>query len=51
MNENFDIFDEYVMNYDMNEEMIKFKYNHSYRVTHQSEEISRRAIKTSWRHS
>lgn len=41
MNENFDAFDDYVMTYDMNEQMISYKYNHSYRVTHQSEEIAR----------
>ena len=41
MEENFDIFDEYVMNYDMNEKMIAYKYNHSYRVVHQAEEICR----------
>lgn len=41
MNENFDAFDDFVMKFDMNEDMIKYKYNHSYRVVHQSEEISR----------
>ena len=41
MNENFDEFDKYVMNYDMNEDMIKYKYNHSYRVVHQVEELCR----------
>ena len=41
MNENFDAFDKYAMNYDMNEKMIAFKYNHSYRVVHQAEEICR----------
>lgn len=41
MNENFDAFDEFVMGYDMNENMIAFKYNHSYRVVHQAEEIAR----------
>ena len=41
MNENFDVFDEYVQNYDMNERMIGYKYNHSYRVVHQAEEICR----------
>ena len=41
MNENFDAFDEYAMKYDMNEDMIKYKYNHSYRVVHQAEEICR----------
>lgn len=41
MNENFDAFDKYVMNFDMNERMIEYKYNHSYRVVHQAEEISR----------
>lgn len=41
MNENFDVFDKYAMNYDMKERMIEYKYNHSYRVVHQSEEICR----------
>ena len=41
MNENFDAFDKYVMNYDMKERMIEYKYNHSYRVVHQAEEICR----------
>lgn len=41
MNENFDAFDEYAMTFDMNEDMIKYKYNHSYRVVHQCEEIAR----------
>jgi len=41
MNENFDEFDKYAMKYDMNEKMIAYKYNHSYRVVHQSEEICR----------
>ena len=41
MNENFDAFDKYAMNYDMNENMIVYKYNHSYRVVHQAEEICR----------
>ena len=41
MNENFDEFDKYAMKYDMNERMIAYKYNHSYRVVHQSEEICR----------
>ena len=41
MNENFDAFDNYVMKYDMNETMIAYKYNHSYRVVHQAEEICR----------
>lgn len=41
MNENFDAFDEYAMKYDMNIKELAHKYNHSYRVVHQSEEISR----------
>ena len=41
MNENFDAFDKYAMNYDMKERMIEYKYNHSYRVVHQAEEICR----------
>ncbi len=41
MNENFDAFDKYAMKYDMNEKMIEYKYNHSYRVVHQAEEICR----------
>ena len=34
MNENFDEFDKYVMGFDFNEDMIAYKYNHSYRVMH-----------------
>ncbi len=41
MNEDFDAFDDFVMKYDMNEKMIAYKYNHSYRVVHQAEEICR----------
>lgn len=41
MNENFDVFDDFVMSYDMNENMIAYKYNHSYRTVHQAEEIAR----------
>ena len=41
MNENHDAFDDYVMKFDMNERMIQYKYNHSYRVVHQAEEICR----------
>ncbi len=41
MEENYDAFDEYAFKYDMNEDMIKYKYNHSYRVVHQAEEICR----------
>lgn len=41
MNENFDVFDDYAMTFDMNEEHIAHKFNHSYRVVHQAEEISR----------
>ena len=41
MNENHDAFDEYVLKFDMNERMIAYKYNHSYRVVHQAEEICR----------
>lgn len=41
MNENFDVFDDFVMSYDMNEDMIGYKYNHSYRTVHQAEEIAR----------
>lgn len=41
MNDNFDVFDEFVMSYDMNEDMIAYKYNHSYRTVHQAEEIAR----------
>lgn len=40
MNENFDEFDKYVMGFDFNEDMIAYKYNHSYRVMHQCDEIS-----------
>ena len=41
MEENYDIFDDYVMKYDLSEKMIEYKYNHSYRVVHQAEEICR----------
>jgi len=41
MDKNYDVFDEFVMNYDMDEKMIGYKYNHSYRVVHQAEEICR----------
>ncbi len=41
MDKNYDEFDKYAMKYDMNEEMIVYKYNHSYRVVHQAEEICR----------
>ena len=41
MNENHDAFDNYVLKFDMNERMIAYKYNHSYRVVHQAEEICR----------
>ena len=41
MNENHDAFDNYAMKFDMNERMIEYKYNHSYRVVHQAEEICR----------
>ncbi len=40
MNDNFDIFDKYFMEYDINNKMIQNIYNHSYRVLHQSDEIS-----------
>ena len=40
MNENFDEFNKYVMDFDFNEDMIAYKYNHSYRVLHQCDEIS-----------
>ncbi len=41
MDKNYDEFDKYVMKYDMDEKMIGYKYNHSYRVVHQSEEVCR----------
>ncbi len=41
MNENFDEFDKYALKYDLTEKMIEYKYNHSYRVVHQAEEICR----------
>ena len=41
MEENYDVFDQFVMKYDMEEKMIAYKYNHSYRVVHQAEEICR----------
>lgn len=40
MNENFDEFDKYAMSFNFEEDMIAYKYNHSYRVMHQSDEIS-----------
>lgn len=40
MNDNFDIFDKYFMGFDIEDKMIQFKYNHSYRVLHQCDEIS-----------
>ena len=41
MDHNFDMFNDFVMNYDMNEEMIAYKFNHTYRTVHQAEEIAR----------
>ena len=41
MDENYDAFDDYVMGFDINEDMISYKYMHSYRVVHQAEEICR----------
>ncbi len=41
MNENFDEFDKYALRFDLNVKMIEYKYNHSYRVVHQAEEICR----------
>lgn len=41
MDHNFDTFNDFVMNYDMNEEMIAYKFNHTYRTIHQAEEIAR----------
>ena len=41
MDENYDAFDDYAMTFDLNEDMIAYKYNHSYRVVHQAEEICR----------
>ena len=40
MNDNFDVFDKYFMEFDIEDKMIQFKYNHSYRVLHQCDEIS-----------
>ena len=40
MNENFDEFDKYVTGFDFEDDKIKYKYSHSYRVMHQSDEIS-----------
>lgn len=40
MNENYDEFDKYVMTFDMNENNIAYKYNHSYRVMHNCDEIA-----------
>ena len=41
MDENYDAFDDYVVLFDLNENMISYKYMHSYRVVHQAEEICR----------
>lgn len=41
MDENYDAFDDYAMKFDLDEEMIAYKYNHTYRVVHQAEEICR----------
>ncbi len=41
MEENFDTFNDFVMTYDLNEEMITYKFNHTYRTVHQAEEIAR----------
>ena len=41
MDENYDAFDDYAMKFDLNEDMIAYKYNHTYRVVHQAEEICR----------
>lgn len=41
MDEKFDTFNDFVMQYDMNEQMIAYKYNHTYRTVHQAEEITR----------
>ncbi len=41
MDENYDAFDDYVMSFDLEEDMIAYKYNHTYRVVHQAEEICR----------
>lgn len=40
MNDNYDEFDKYAMTYDMDESMIAYKYNHSYRVMHECDEIA-----------
>ena len=39
MNENFDAFDEYAMQFDFEEENIRRKYEHSYRVMRESDAI------------
>ena len=39
MNENFDAFDDYAMKYDFEEEAIRRKYEHSYRVMRESDAI------------
>ena len=41
MEERYDAFNDYVMEFDINEEMIGYKYNHTYRTVHQAEEIAR----------
>ncbi len=40
MNDNFDIFDKYFMEFDIDNKTIQNIYNHSYRVLHQCDEIS-----------
>ena len=39
MNENFDAFDDYAMKFDFNEDAIRRKYEHSYRVMENSDKI------------
>ncbi len=40
MNENFDAFDDYALKFDLDDDAIKRKYEHSYRVVHQADEIA-----------
>jgi len=41
MDKNHEVFDDYIMQFDLNDKMIKYKYNHSYRVMKISREIAK----------
>ena len=40
MDKNFDAFDNYASGYDLNDPMIGYKYNHSYRVMKEAKNIA-----------